>query len=60
VVGLSHFTHLAIFKGGFAKPIPIAQGRNIKIVSKCTFPMQIDGEPSILGRSIVEVAPLER
>jgi diacylglycerol kinase (ATP) len=60
VVGLSHLAHLATFKGGFAKPIPLAQGRNIKIVSKTTFPMQIDGEPWIQGPCIMDIGPLER
>lgn len=59
VVGLTSLTHLAQVKGGLAKPIPLAQGRHIRLVTKVRLPMQVDGEPLIEKAAEIEVQMLE-
>jgi diacylglycerol kinase (ATP) len=59
VVGLTGWTHLASVKGGFMRPVPLAQGRHIRIVSKVRLPMQVDGEPLIQAPCVLDVRPLE-
>lgn len=59
VVGLTSLTHLAQVKGGLAKPIPLAQGRHIRLVTKARLPMQVDGEPLIEKAAVIEVQMLE-
>lgn len=41
------------------RPIPLAQGRHIRIVSKVRLPMQVDGEPLIQAPCVLDVRLLE-
>lgn len=60
VVGITGLAHLAKIKAGIARPIPIAQGRRFKLVSKVRLPMQVDGEPWIQQPGTISVTKLER
>jgi len=60
VVGISGLAHLAQIKAGLAKPIPLAQGRTIKIINHNRMPMQVDGEPWIQAPSVLEINSSER
>lgn len=53
VVGLTGWTHLASVKGGLTRPIPLGQGRRVKIVSRVRLPMQVDGEAYLQRKGVV-------
>jgi diacylglycerol kinase (ATP) len=59
-VGIIGLTHLAQIKAGISKPIPLAQGRHIKIINHMRVPMQVDGEPWIQAPSVLDIQNTER
>ncbi len=60
MVGITDLTHLAQIKGGMAKPIPLAQGKVVKMQSRIRLPMQCDGEPWIQKACSMEISSPER
>jgi hypothetical protein len=59
VVGLTGYTHLASIKGGLMKPLLLAQGKKLKIITKVRLCMQVDGEALIQKPGIFEIDRLE-